>query len=229
MDDFVKIFKEFFIPLSSFIFAAAAFYKTRKKEGTDSESNALKLKILQAIKKRKLKESEISEEIDPINASIPRKELLSQLYTLMKDGMITQSIGPDGWVYSINNLKDMEIHKYTFECIEHWDSREIRPFRKVIREFFKKGSAIDKEQLRKRLDEERNIQDSLIYVFNYFQGIGNKIESGIIDKATIYNSLGDAYIKIYEMFFSWVSDHMHLDDRMKSDLTNLYQDVLRWK
>jgi hypothetical protein len=240
MDQMAAIITTSIIPIASFAFAAFTLYRTTKKEFGESASNILRLKIVQALKNKSLKESEISQHIDPINNSTPRKDILSQLYVLLKDGMITQTEENGEWVYALkkpaedkspklSDEKTILICKYSYECIERWDSQDLRVFRDVIRKFFTKGSSVDKEALYAQLKIDQELSRSLIFVFNYFQELSGKISCGLIDKTIIYNALGDAYIRIHEMFFAWVTDFMHLDDRMKSDLTRLYEDIKQWR
>jgi len=208
----------------STIVAVIGIYRLTTKEINEKSSGDLKLVIIEKLKSSSLTRESIEKEIQPLGGKYNAKLIADALYYLFKDKVV--SISKEDNAYSlVTHDTKIDIAKYSFECIERWDSSDFRPFRDTIRRFFAKDSNQNKNELYKILESDKDLQRSLVFVFNYFQELSCKIQGDLVDRLIIYNSLGDAYIKIHDMFYGWVIDYLHIDTRMKTDLSRLYDDI----
>ncbi len=146
--------------------------------------------------------------------SDPRTTVVDEKLTLIENSIQSQ----------IQGLKE----RYTFEQVERWDSVEYREFRDVLRVFWEQESNIGKDDIYKRLKEEVSLRRSLVYIFNFFQGIQNKIKLSLIDESIVFGTFSDTYTKLHREFYGWFSDNMHMDDIMKNDLFELNKSMVNF-
>jgi hypothetical protein len=75
-------------------------------------------------------------------------------------------------------------------------------------------------ELRKRIDEDKELEQSIRLMFNYFEDIRQALAKDWVDDAMVHESLGPAYRQIYDFFRAWID---HEPPSYKNDLTALYR------
>lgn len=117
---------------------------------------------------------------------------------------------------------DFDKMENTFRILEKWDDPSLLEARKFTRRIKEKKDSISNKELLKEIQANETLKQSVIMVFNYWEGIRVSIEGNRINEAVLQDSISGIFNDMYERFKPWM-DKQPSD--MQEDFRELYQ---RW-
>lgn len=115
---------------------------------------------------------------------------------------------------------DFDRIENTFSYLVRWDAPGLREARDVTRELKKHEDSLSKKAILEKVQTDQNVERSVITMFNFFEEMYLSIRVGRVDPLILHESLGEAYISIYNRFDIWVKEH--LGEKHKKNLAELY-------
>jgi hypothetical protein len=110
-----------------------------------------------------------------------------------------------------------------FNLVEKWDDPALFAARKFSRELKEIRGSISDNELLKEIDENHELKQSVILIFNYFEQLRISVMHGRVDEKIAKESLRAVFIDIYNRFLPWVKTQ---SQEAQDCLDEFYQ---RWR
>ena len=110
------------------------------------------------------------------------------------------------YISAMDSIDDRKYNKIenTFSMLTKWDDPHLFSARKLTREIASTRSSISDDELINRINNEGELKQSFILVFNYFESIRFSILNDRIDKKQFRKSLGTVILDIIHRFKPFV-------------------------
>lgn len=108
-----------------------------------------------------------------------------------------------------------------FRLIEKWDDNSLLKARQFTREIKELRDSISNNELIRRVNNDSELKQSVIMVFNYWEQVRVSIERGRANESLIKDALNCVFIDMYERFRPWINTN----DGYREDIKKLYD---RW-
>jgi len=105
----------------------------------------------------------------------------------------------------------------SYRLIEKFDDPSIGAARLLCRAIHDEKLNYSPAALVKKINDEKNLKDSVMHIFNYWENIRVSIKKGRVDEPMLRDSLAEAFNQHYDTFKPWV------DTRSQK-----YQEDLAW-
>ena len=108
----------------------------------------------------------------------------------------------------------------TFRLLEKWDDDSLFEARSFTRGLGDQHGSLSPDQLKLKINNEPNLRQSIILVFNYFELLRISIENERVDRDIVASSLGLVFHDIYDRVKPWIKDRpqAYQDDLEKLSL-----------
>lgn len=94
----------------------------------------------------------------------------------------------------------------TMKIIERWDDKHFLEARKFTRKLKDQHATLSPEQLKKEINENPDLRQSVILIFNYFDYIRLSIINKRIDAKVIVSQFGEVFHDMHDRFSPWLKD-----------------------
>lgn len=149
-------------------------------------------------------------------ATAPVAQVVSSVFTVLGGLSVILTLYFSIW-QSIE-ANDAKVLDNTFSLIRSWDDPALLTARKYTRELADKQNQLSPEQIIAQVNENAELRQSVIQVFNYIEIVGYSINAGRVDRKAICRMMGNALIRIYERFLPWIKDMNRVDPNYEAVL-----------
>jgi len=108
---------------------------------------------------------------------------------------------------SSKNIKDkidFDKKENSFKFIKGWEDPSLKEARDLTRKILDEGHKISEEDLKMRIENDKDLRRSVISEFDFWEGMYLSIECKRVDENLLKKAFKDAYCRKYHRFGAWL-------------------------
>jgi len=105
----------------------------------------------------------------------------------------------------------------SFELLKDWDNSSLLGARKYTRKIKKERTTISDNELLKKIEEDLDLEHSLVMTFNFWEQVYLSIDKGRVDDSILQTAFKDIYIDMHKRFEVWINKFSSEDTKMTLD------------
>ena len=92
----------------------------------------------------------------------------------------------------------------SFRILENWDDPSLLEARRFTRRIKDTRTSLSDNQLIEEIDKNETLKESVIMVFNYWEGVRISIWGNRVNEPILFDSIGEIYLDMFERFKPWI-------------------------
>ena len=92
----------------------------------------------------------------------------------------------------------------SFRILENWDDPSLLEARRFTRRIKDTRTSLSDNQLIEEIDKNETLKESVIMVFNYWEGVRISIWGNRVNVPILFDSIGEIYLDMFERFKPWI-------------------------